>query len=318
MFDELLRGLERDYEIRGLHSLRSLQSHLAHVREFFANDRAIAVTTERLRDFVAHQQRAGVSPQSIHHQLKAIRRAFKLAAGSNLVAFAPAVPTITVRNARQGFLSRAEFEAIVTNLGELRGRGEAKGLELDRDLVDFTEWSWWTGMRKGETARLTWAALDRETWTLRLHARDAKTGQGRTLALTGPLRKVIDRRIAARRLDCPLIFHRTSRVKVGGEWQDQPGQPVTEFRKTWASALKRAGLAGVRFHDLRRSAIRNLVRAGVDPAVAMKISGHRTRAVFDRYNIVSEEDLAQAMQKVSDYVAALPRERKVEPMEGRR
>jgi integrase len=215
--------------------------------------------------------------------LKAIRRSFRLAGTS--IAFAPEIPTVTVRNARQGFLSRADFEAVVSNL-------------LDADLIDFTEWSWWTGMRKGESARLTWEAFDRETWAMRLHARDAKTGQGRTLALAGPLRKIIERRIAARRLDCPLIFHRD-------------GATIAEFRKSWASAIKRAGLSGVRFHDLRRSAIRNLVRAGVDPAVVMKISGHRTRAVFDRYNIVSEEDLAQAMEKVGDYVSALPRERKV-------
>jgi integrase len=80
-------------------------------------------------------------------------------------------------------------------------------------------------MRKGEIASLTWEALDRDgsRWTLRLHAKDAKTGHGRALALEGPLRAVIERRIAARRLECPLIFHRD-------------GEPIREFRKAWASA----------------------------------------------------------------------------------
>ncbi len=286
-FEDMLQSLERDYEIRGLKSLRQLKSHLVHVRGYFGDDRALAVTTERLRDFVADRQKEGAKPASVKRALEAIRRAFALATEAGTVTYAPAIPSLTVQNARQGFLSRADFEALLANI-------------TDTDVRDFTDWGFWTGMRKGEIGALTWEALDRDgnRWTLRLHAKDAKTGHGRTLALEGPLRNVIERRLAARRLDCPLIFHRD-------------GQPIREFRKAWASALRRAGLRGLRFHDLRRSAVRNMVRAGVDPVIAMKVSGHRTRAVFDRYNIVSEDDLRDAMLKTASYVSTLPTERTV-------
>jgi hypothetical protein len=93
----------------------------------------------------------------------------------------------------------------------------------------------------------------------------------------------MERRIKARRLDSELIFHRS-------------GRPIGDFRKRWLHACRAAGVEGRLLYDLRRTAVRNMVRAGVDPAIAMKISGHRTRAVFDRYNIVDERDVRDAFQ----------------------
>jgi hypothetical protein len=110
-----------------------------------------------------------------------------------------------------------------------------------------------------------------------------------------------------------LVFHRE-------------GRSIADFRKAWAQAASPPGCTawwGVNadgaerkiptrlFHDLRRSGVRNMVRAGVPERVAMEISGHRTRAIFDRYNIVSETDLRAAMQRTSDYVSAQPADRVV-------
>jgi hypothetical protein len=76
------------------------------------------------------------------------------------------------------------------------------------------------------------------------------------------------------------------------------GRPIADFRKAWAERKSPTRL----FHDLRRSGVRNMVRAGVPERVAMEISGHRTRAIFDRYNIVSEADLRTAMQRTSSRI----------------
>ncbi len=91
------------------------------------------------------------------------------------------------------FLSRADFEALVSHIP-------------DADISDFVQWGFWTGMRKGEIAKLTWEAFDRETWTLRLPARSAKTKKPRKLAFSGHLRDIMERRIKARRLDTTPDF----------------------------------------------------------------------------------------------------------------
>ena len=258
-----------------------MRSHLKPVREFFGAYRATAVTPDLLRDYMAERRKQGREPGTINKELAGLKRAFSLAVEEGKLVNAPVFPEkFKEDNARQGFFERTDFDAVLAHIG-------------DSDVRDFLEFFYWTGMRPGEIRSLCWAAFDRESWTLRLHASDAKIGKGRVIAAEGPLGEILQRRMKARRFDCELIFH-------------QDGKSLPKFYKLWKAACEKAGVTGRIVYDLRRTAVRNLVRAGVSEKVAMAISGHRTRAVFDRYNIVDEKDLRDAVLKVAAYVENRP------------
>jgi Phage integrase family len=148
-------------------------------------------------------------------------------------------------------------------------------------------------MRKGEIASLRWEDLDGDLLTLR--GENAKSGGARTIPCEGELSELLARRRERRPVKvggtvmlCDLIFHRQ-------------GKPIREFRKAWRTACRMAHIPGRLFHDLRRSAVRDLVRSGVSQNVAMSISGHRSLSMFERYNITDERDQRQALQQVQQY-----------------
>jgi integrase len=145
---------------------------------------------------------------------------------------------------------------------------------------------------------LQWRDVDIPGGIVRLRPEISKNKEGRLLPLRGELLEVLERAATRRRLDCLHVFH-------------IDGKQLGEFRKSWKSACKAIGLSGLIPHDLRRTAVRNMVRAGIPERVAMNLSGHKTRAIFERYNIVSEADLAEAARRLDAHLEAQEKDRRV-------
>jgi integrase len=270
-----------DYRLNERRSLSDVARHVRQLKIAFDGERALDLTSDRIAAYAAHRRFEGYAPASVNQELQVIRRMFTLAiqAGKLTPAHRPHIARLAVENAREGFLEPAPFVTLRAALPEW--------------LADAAAFAYLTGWRKGEIATLTWAdvTLRADDGTIRLRAAHSKNKKGRLVPLTGELLALLQHRRALRRLDCPLVFHRGA------------GEPLGNFRKVWASSCAAAQVPGLLFHDLRRSAVRNMVRAGVPERVAMALSGHQTRSVFDRYNIVSEEDLAAATARTADYVA---------------
>lgn len=287
-----IKVLVDDYLLhrRGIRSIRKMTSHAASLLAGLGDRRAVRVTSSDVEGYVATREALGRARATINRELELLRAAYRHAAGQKprkmSASKIPHFPIPKVHNARRGFLSHEQVEAILEGTSDL-------------DLRDFLAWRYWTAMRPIETARLTWEDVDLGAGIVTLHASDDKTGKGRSIALAGPLKGIMERRQARRVLGCSLVFHHKVRGKRG--------QPVKDYRKAWATACEAAGLvAGIKGglipYDLRRSGLRNLVRAGVSETVAMGISGHRTRSTFDRYNITSAEDTREALEAVSAWV----------------
>ncbi len=155
-------------------------------------------------------------------------------------------------------------------------------------FLHVTGWQW-----RSEAARLEWANVDFAAGEVRLDPGTTKTGEGRVVPFTAELRALLERRQAVTRAreralgrPIPLVFTRPD------------GARIASFTKAWRSACRGAGVPGRVLHDFRRTAVRNLLRAGVAERVAMHLVGWKSRQMLDRYQIVNAADLVEAARKL--------------------
>jgi len=286
-FSEIADALVADYTASGKRDLKDVAVKLAPVRTFFNAYRLPAIDPTSITSYIQQRQAAGLANGTINRELSLLGKALRLAHERGQLLRPPRIHLLQEAAPRAGFFERPDFERV--------RRQFAKRPDLQLAVTIAYTYGW---RMQSEVLPLPLSQVDLSAGTLRLEPGQTKNKEGRTVYLTPDLAGLVSEQIErvkalARRTGklITVLFPNPRR----GRFQ---GQPLRDFRKAWATACKKAGLTGMIRHDLRRTAVRNLVRSGVPETVAMKITGHKTRSVFDRYNIVSDADLREASQKL--------------------
>ncbi len=291
-FEDAAADLLNDYTTNRRRSVRVVTLRVAkHLTPFFAHRRLLTITTADVRTFTAQRRAAGASNASINRDLILLKRMCTLALQAGKLTVRPYIPLLKERNIRTGFFEPEQVTSIKHHLpGSMQ------------PVVDF---AYITGWRTpSEILTLEWRLVDLKAGEVRLDPGTTKNDDGRVFPFTRELRRVLeDQHAVTERLQreqgtiARYLFCYTTGQKTG--------QRITAsgFNKAWRKARVAAGCPDRIPHDFRRTAVRNLVRAGVPERVAMTLTGHKTRAVFERYNITSPNDLREAAQRLDAYAA---------------
>jgi integrase len=247
-----------------------------NLRPFFGRTRAIRLSTDLMDRYrVKRRHEDGVTDATVNRELSILRTAFHNARKRTppKVYAVPYFPMVKETTVRKGFLS----DEIYAKLRDA----------LEHELKALFISGYVTGIRKGELLDIQWPQVDFEIDLIHLEPDETKNGEGRSVPiLDGDMR---DSLIAAKKErdenwpDSPWVFNRR-------------GKQIKDFRIGWENACKVAGVPELNFHDLRRTAVRNMRRDGVPQVIRMKISGHKTDSMERRYNIVDGDDLAVAKE----------------------
>jgi len=299
-FDELAEGLIRDYKLNAKKSIDRIKQAVFHLNKTFEDVRVTDITTPKIEKYVEKRLDEGAANATINRELSALRRMLNIGAKQHppKVNRVPFIPLLKENNVKKGFFEHAQFLALRDALPPY--------------LKGFVTFAYKTGWRLSEITNMRFSQVDPTQGIVRLDPGETKNNEGRMVYLDDELIEIFHNQYQNRRNLLPYVF-------LNGDSSDK----IKCFRKTWNKACRDIGLgygykiakkyvekwkeklpAGPTIHDFRRSACRNMIRSGIPQQVAKMLSGHKTDSVFNRYNIVSEEDLRLAAKRQEVYLKA--------------
>jgi len=283
-FDELAEDLLRDYRINGRKSIGRAAISVEHLKGHFEGMRVTNITTSTINRYVDLRLEERAANATINRELSALKRMLSIGARQTppKVDRVPYIQMLEENNVRKGFFEHGEFLALRDALPSY--------------MKGFVTFAYKSGWRRSEISKLTWSRVDLEKGIVRLEAGETKNDEARNFHLDEELKDIFQKQWNDRKKNQKLSPY----VFLNSKGDDR----VKQFDRVWKKACKEAMLGKRLLHDFRRTAIRNMIRSGINERVAMMISGHKTRTVFDRYNIVNDEDLRLAAQRQETYLQA--------------
>lgn len=280
----LYDALERDYTINRRKDLDNVKSRWEnHLEPALGRMGVRTIDADQVNIYIATRQNQGAQNATVNRELAILKRMFKLALKAGKIKTVPYIPMLQERNVRKGFVKDAQYDALARETAKI-------GLWM-RAMFEV---AYTYGWRKGELLAMRVRQADLMERTVTLDPGETKNDEGRAVEMTAKVFDLLTQCAAGKQPDDYLFTRekdiRGRKVRTGGR--------IDGFRREWRDATRAAGCEGLLFHDLRRSGVRNMRRQGISEKVAMTISGHKTRSVFERYNIVDRSDLHEAVQRM--------------------
>jgi integrase len=293
-FRDLAEDVIQDYVVNDRKSERDVRQRFKdHILPEFGQSRAVSIDTASIRKYITRRREEGAAKATVNRELAAIKRAFNLGIQAEKITHKPHIPMLDEKdNVRQGFFEDDQFAALLRHLSD--------------DYAAIARFARVTGWRKGNVHQIKWPQVDFENGFVSLEPGTTKNKKAIKFPLTDELRLILsEQRHKADQLKkqgiiCPFVFFHF-RTLANGKPSKFNGKPIRDIKKAWDKARKAAGIPRHLMHDFRRTAVRTLDRAGIPEQIAMQMTGHQTRSVFDRYNIVNETDLTEAGEKLNGY-----------------